>query len=121
MECQEINFFKYRLYNKDYRKICDLKRYEGIIKKVYKIYEPDAVVKVEADYYSVMTEKPRIRTVMIGKELSSKKGLTQYGGFTKSGQFRLFMRYEHITMNESDLENIYHYFEGGKAEWTKSR
>lgn len=107
----EVTIFKYRLFDKENRQHCDLKKFEALIESVYRLHEPDADVKVESDSYTVISKEPKIKAVTIGKELSSQKELAKYGGYTKSGRYRLFARCGNLTMKKSNSEIVYHYFE----------
>lgn len=110
----EVTIFKYRLFDKYNRQHCDLKQFKTLIEDVYKLHEPDVKVEVYSDFYIVISQEPKIKAVTIGKELSSRKKLAKYGGYTKSGRYRLFARCGNLSMKKSKLENICHNFEGGK-------
>lgn len=110
----DVTIFKYRLFDKENRQYCNLQQFKDLIEGVYRLHEPDADVEVESDSYTVISKKSKIKAVTIGKELSSQKELAKYGGYTKSGRYRLFARCGNLTMKKSKLENICHNFEGGK-------
>lgn len=109
----EVTIFKYRLFDKYNRQHRDLKQFKTLIEDVYKLHEPDAKVEVYSDFYIVISQGPKVKAVTIGRELSSRKKLAKYGGYTKSGRYRLFERCGNLTMKKSDFENVCHYFEKG--------